>query len=69
MQGKAEVNETRHSRGEVQQITHTEVKYRVNKKKITGLARCEMNSIRPIFKTEILIHQSKANFRSQNLVW
>ena len=35
---------------------------RVCQKLITRLPGCEINSMRPIFKTEMLIYKAKANF-------
>ena len=35
--------------------------YRVSRKSSTRLMGCEIKSMRPIFKTEMLIYQSKAN--------
>ena len=35
--------------------------YQVNQKKFWRLAGCGIKSMRPIFKTEMLIYQSKAN--------
>ena len=38
-------------------------------KKGTRLAGCEMKYMRPIFKTEILIYQSKAKIDEKCLFW
>ena len=35
--------------------------HRVSQRKFTRLAGCEMQIMRPIFKTEMFIYQSKAN--------
>ena len=41
--------------------------YRVSQKKFARLVGCEITSVRPIFKTEVLIYQSKGDLHEKIL--
>ena len=50
-------------------VIRGQLKILIVKEKITRLAGCQVKSIRLIFKTELLIYQSKAKLDETIFVW